>query len=417
MGRAPGRPKTFSWCLAFLVGAGCGYASADEFDSPLSAALRDTKPLVDLRVRSETTAQTGFAQDADALLLRGRLGFLTGKLGGTSLLAEASLLTPLVSNYNSGLNGKTGYPSISDPENYELHRLQLENTSLPGTDLILGRQRLPLDDQRFVGTSNWRMNENTLDSLRIVNTSVKGLTVDLTYFDRFNRRTTETSTKLGALNGDSYLANIRYDTPWAKVTVFDYFLSFREVPTLSSRTAGARVAGDHPIGPVTLAYTASWATQSDYSNNPVRYRNDYRYLDLKGTWRQFSLTLGNEVLEGDGTIGLSTPMASFHSWDGWAGAFTTTPVNGLDSRYSTIGYSAKGVGPLETLLIAATYYDFRSDRLSRRYGSELDVQLQGSWRGFTGLVEFADFASSNTATIRSSRSLWVEIDYLLSRKR
>jgi len=55
--------------------------------------------------------------------------------------------------------------------------------------------------------------------------------------------------------------------------------------------------------------------------------------------------------------------------------------------------------------------------LSRRYGSELDLQLQGSWRSFTGLVEFADFASANTATLRSSRSLWVEVDYLLSRGR
>jgi len=403
--------------LAFLLVAGCGLTCADEFDSPLAGALRDTQPLVDLRVRSENTAQTGFDQDAQALLLRGRLGFQTGKFQDTSLLAEASLLAPLVSNYNSGLNGKTAYPSISDPENYELHRLQLENTSLPKTDLVLGRQRVPLDDQRFVGASNWRMNENTLDSFRIINTSVPQLTVDLTWFNRFNRRTTEASPRLGALNGDSYLANVRYDTPWARITVFDYLLSFKEMPTLSSHTAGARVVGEQPVGPLTLAYTASWARQGDYSNNPVNYRNDYRYLDLKGTYRQFSLTLGNEVLEGNGTIGLSTPMASFHSWDGWAGAFTTTPVNGLNSRYSTIGYSAKGVGPLQTLLAAATYYDFHSDRLSRRYGSELDLQLQGSWRSFTGLVEFADFASANTATLRSSRSLWVEVNYLLARAR
>jgi hypothetical protein len=403
--------------LAFLLVAGCCCARADEFDSLLPGALRDTQPLVDLRVRSETTAQTGFSQDAQALLLRGRLGFRTGNLAHTSLLAEASLLTSLVSDYNSGLNGQTGYPSISDPENNELHRLQLENTSLPGTDLLLGRQRAPLDDQRFVGSSNWRMNENTLDSLRIINTSVPRLTIDLTYFNRFNRRTTAASPRLGALNGDSYLANIRYDTPWAKVTVFDYLLSFKEMPTLSSRTAGARAVGEQPVGPVTFSYTASWARQNDYSNNPIHYRNDYRYVDLKGSYRQFSLTLGNEVLEGNGTIGLSTPMASFHSWDGWAGAFTTTPVNGLNSRYSTVGYSAKGVGALQTLLVAATCYDFHSERLSRRYGSELDLQLQGSWRSFTGLVEFADFASANTATLRSSRSLWVEVDYLLSRGR
>ncbi|HEY4214842.1 MAG TPA: hypothetical protein VGM84_25420 [Steroidobacteraceae bacterium] len=410
-----GNKKRRAACLAWLLAAGC--ARAEEFDSSLLDALHDTRPLLDLRLRSDTTAQTGFARDTQALLLRARLGFQTGKVGDTSLLAEASLLTPLVDDYNSGLNGKTAYPSISDPRNYELHRLQLENTSLPQTDLVLGRQRVPLDDQRFVGASNWRMNENTLDSLRIVNTGVPDLTVDLTYYNRFNRRTTEASTKLGALHGDSYLANVRYATPWAKITVFDYLLSFREVPTLSSRTAGVRLAGEQPAGPVTLAYTASWARQSDYSNNPVSYSDDYRYLDLKGTYRQFSLTLGTEVLGGNGTIGLSTPMASFHSWDGWAGAFTTTPVNGLNSRYSTLGYSAKPVSPLQTLLATATYYDFHADRSSQRYGSELDLQLQGGWRRFTGLIQFADFASANTATMHSSRSLWVEVDYLLARGR
>src|SRR5689334_8340170 len=175
MRRAGRRPATSPRCLAFLLIAGCGCAGAEEFDSLLAGALRDTQPLIELRVRSENTTQTGFTQDAQALLLRGRLGFETGKLGGTSLLAEASLLTPLVSDYNSGLNGRSAYPSISDPENYELHRLQIHNTSLPQTDLLLGRQRVPLDDQRFVGSSNWRMNENSLDSLRIVNTSVPGL--------------------------------------------------------------------------------------------------------------------------------------------------------------------------------------------------------------------------------------------------
>jgi hypothetical protein len=55
--------------------------------------------------------------------------------------------------------------------------------------------------------------------------------------------------------------------------------------------------------------------------------------------------------------------------------------------------------------------------LRRSYGSDLDLQLQGSWRGFTGLVELADFASADKTTIHSSRSLWLEVDYLLSRGR
>jgi hypothetical protein len=396
---------------ALLLLAAVG-ARADGLD-PLTSALLETQPLVDLRLRSETLTQTGFGQEAQALLLRSRLGFRTGALFDTTLLAEASLLTPLVDDYNSGLNGRTGYPSISDPENYELHRLQLENTSLPDTDLVLGRQRVALDDQRFVGASNWRMNENTLDSARIVNASIPGLTVDLTWFDRFHRRTTEASSKLGALTGDSYLANVRYDTPWGRLTAFDYLVSFNQAPTQSSQTAGARLVGERAVGAVDLAYIASWATQDDYANNPVRYREDYTYVQLKGTVRGYSLSLGTERLGGNGTIGLSTPMASFHSWDGWAGAFTTTPVNGLLNKYLALGYSTKAAGALPALLAAVTYYDFRSDRLDLHYGAEVDLQLQASWRSFSGLVELADYASADAPTTRSSRSLFLEIDYIL----
>jgi hypothetical protein len=388
-------------------------AGVDSGGDSLLAALRDTQPLIDLRLRSEVQHQNGFDREAQALLLRSRLGFRTGSFWDTALLAEGSFLTPLIDDYNSGLNGNTAHPSISDPENYELHRLQLENTSLPGTDLLLGRQRVALDDQRFVGSSNWRMNENTLDSVRFVGTMVPHLTWDLTYFDRFHRRTTQASSRLGTLSGDSYIANIRYDTPWARLTAFDYLVSFKEAPTLSSRTRGVRVAGEQPIGAIALGYIASWATQGDYTNNPVRYHNDYHLAELTGTFRQYSLSVGTELLGGNGTIGLSTPMASFHSWDGWAGAFTTTPADGLNSKYSKLGYSVKNVGSLQTLLATATYYDFHSDRSSRHYGSELDLQLQAGWHRFTGLLELSDYASANAPATHSTRNFWVELDYVL----
>ena len=92
-------------CFPLLMYLGCGSVRADDLD-PLMSALRATQPLVDLRVRSDTSTQTGFSRDSQALLLRARLGLRSGSLWDTALLAEASLLTPLVSDYNSGLNGK-----------------------------------------------------------------------------------------------------------------------------------------------------------------------------------------------------------------------------------------------------------------------------------------------------------------------
>src|SRR4051812_7204245 len=174
---------------------------------PVIGAIRESKPIIDLRLRSESVDQAGMAEDADALTLRARLGFETGKAYDTSLLAEGDFLTPFDSHYNSTVNGKTAYPIVADAETYEINRLQLTNTSFADTAITLGRQRINLDDQRFVGNVGWRQNEQTYDGLRVVNKSVKNLTVDVTYLDQVNRVFGKDS-PVGRYHGDNYLANV-----------------------------------------------------------------------------------------------------------------------------------------------------------------------------------------------------------------
>ncbi len=72
------------------------------------------------------------------------------------------------------------YPVVADEEAYEINRFQFTNTSLPGTTLTLGRQRILLDDQRFIGNSGWRQNEQTFDAFRMVNRTVTNLVLDAT---------------------------------------------------------------------------------------------------------------------------------------------------------------------------------------------------------------------------------------------
>jgi hypothetical protein len=73
-------------------------------------------------------------------------------------------VTPLGGDYrpDAAIPTHTAFPVVTDPESYEVNRLQLTNTSLSGTTLTLGRQRILLDDQRFVGHVGWRQNEQDL---------------------------------------------------------------------------------------------------------------------------------------------------------------------------------------------------------------------------------------------------------------
>ena len=61
---------------------------------------------------------------------------------------------------------RTAFSVVADPENIELNRLQLQYKGKAVT-VTVGRQRINLDDQRFVGAVGWRQNEQTFDAARI----------------------------------------------------------------------------------------------------------------------------------------------------------------------------------------------------------------------------------------------------------
>ncbi len=215
---------------------------------------------------------------------------------------------------------------------------------------------------------------------------------------------------LGRYTGDSYLINVGYDTPLGKLTAFEYLVDFAQAHADSCQTLGVRLAGVRVVGALQLAYDASYATQRGYSHNPLDYRDDYYTGELSGTFRHYTLGGGVEVLGSDGLKGFATPLATYHRFDGWDDKFLTTPLNGLERRYLTLGFAAKSLLGLNSLTATATYQDFSAARLGAHYGAEIDLQLQGKWRRFTGLLKFAHYAADRFAT--TTRKVWAEVDYL-----
>jgi hypothetical protein len=395
-------------CATTLLSIASATVCAEGLD-PAIGAMRESKPILEMRWRSESVDQTGMNEEADAVTLRGRVGFETGKAWNTSLLAEADLLWPLDTHYNSTTNGKTGYPIVADPESYEINRLQLSNTSIRDTTLLLGRQRINLDDQRFIGNVGWRQNEQTFDSFHVINKSIPNMTVDVAYVTQVNRIYGKES-PLGRFNGDSYLANLSYQLPVGKLTGFGYLLDFDEATGDSSQTYGLRFAGERRVSKIKLAYMVSYAIQQEYAGNPRPYQDDFYAAELIGTFRQYSFGGGLELLAGDGVKGFSTPLATIHKFQGWADKFLTTPPNGLDHRYVNFGYATRGVGILDTLTLTAVYHDFHSQRLSLDYGSEIDLQVQAKWKRFHGMLKFADYSAERFAT--DTGKWWAQLDYV-----
>lgn len=402
--------------LAAVLVAGSGVAAAGE----LTDAVGGTKLLADVRLRAESVDQEPFDEEASALTVRGRLGFETGKAWKTSLLVEGDFIWPLVTDYNSTTNGKAGFPVVADPEGHELNRLQLVNTSIPGTTVTLGRQRIVLDDHRFVGNVGWRQNEQTYDALRVVNRSIPGITIDVSYVTQVNRVFGPeglAGPNDGRFNGDTFLANLSWQTPVGKLTGFGYLIEFEEEPLPvrdTTQTWGLRLQGEKPAGRVKVGYVASWATQRDRGDNPLEFSNDYFLVELTGSFREYSLGAGYELLEGDGVKGFATPLATLHRFQGWADKFLTTPADGLADTYVNFGYSRKGVGVLDSVGLSLSWHDFESDRNSIDYGSEWDVQLTAKYRRITGTLKLADYDARATtpAAVRDTRKLWAQLEFV-----
>ena len=399
-----------------LVSSGQVWAADD---GSFKTALSSTKLILDTRLRTEDVDQAGIANDANATTLRARLGFETGKVWGTSLLVEGEAVVPLEDDYRPDpmVPDMVTYPVVADPESYEFNRVQLVNTSIPGTTLTLGRQRILLDDQRFVGNVGWRQNEQTFDAFRIVNKSIKNLVLDATYLDKVNRVFGEDSPQ-GDYEGDSALLNASYQTKAGKITGFGYLLEFDAIPGVpaavrdSTSTYGLRFAGEAPVGKVKLAYIASWATQSDYADNPLSFDLDYVLAEVTASYKQFGLGAGMEVLDGNGAKGFTTPLATLHKFQGWADKFLATPANGIEDTYVNVVANLKALGGLDTLGVVLSYHDYEAEHVSADYGSEWNASIAAKVKKVSFMLKYADYQEGVLASARDTEKFWMQVEFV-----
>jgi len=394
-----------------------GQTRAEGSDS-LKAAFTDVKYILDARLRTEDVDQDPIANEASATTLRLRLGLETAKAWNTVLLVEGEAVMPLEDNYRPDplrpINAT--YPVVADPESYDLNRLQLVNTSIPGTTLTLGRQRITLDDQRFVGNVGWRQNEQTFDAFRVVNKSIKNLVLDATYLNRVNRVFGEKSPQ-GEYTGDNVLLNASYQTPVGKLTGFGYLLEFDPIAGVpaaagdSTSTYGVRFAGEHAAGKVKLSYLASWATQSDAGENPLSFDLDYYAGELGASYQQFGFGAGIEVLGGNGAKGFTTPLATLHKFQGWADKFLTTPANGIEDVYVNASANLKAFGGLDNLGLVLSYHDYKAEHISADYGSEWNASVAAKLKKVAVMLKYADYSEGTLASARDTRKLWMQVEF------
>ncbi len=130
----------------------------------LSQVLEEGQASLDVRYRFEWVDQEDKDRDANASTLRTRLGYKTGAYQGLTGFVELENVAVIGSErYNNTSNVKTKYPVVADPKDAEVNQAYLNFQSPADNALKVGRQRLILDNARFVGNVGWRQNEQTFD--------------------------------------------------------------------------------------------------------------------------------------------------------------------------------------------------------------------------------------------------------------
>ncbi|MFT3967106.1 MAG: hypothetical protein QM690_14595 [Sphingobium sp.] len=375
------------------------------------------KPVAEGRLRYEHADQDGLPRKADALTLRARAGVqATSGAFGASVVAQGTLAA--IDDYHDGLRGDTGRPIVADPQNVALYIAELHYKA-KGLTLTGGRQRIALDDERFVGNVAFRDNAQTFDAVRAEVTPAKGLKLDIAY--AWNVLTIWGVDGRGArprsIGGGNILANLSYATPVGTLTGFAYLVDQDEAAVqdyrLSSQTYGGRLSGSRSLsGAVKLSYNLSYARQSDWRRNPNDYAADYWLADATLDVKGWKLNAGYEVLgasSGNALTSFQTPLGTNFKFQGWADKFLTTPPNGIRDLYAGGGYGWKQIGPLKGVALQAVWHRFDSDRLDQHYGDEIDLLASAKVRKTAISLRYAHYDARTMAT--DTDKFWFQLDW------
>ncbi len=393
-------------------------------DDQVTKAIKDGKVKLNFRLRYEDVnddISDGTDTDAEAFTLRTRLSYTTAPLHGFNAQIEMDNVTELdsvdykthPSNSDADLADKS---VISDPESTEINQVWL-NYNVKKTDLRYGRQRLNLDNQRYIGGVGFRQNEQTYLATTVASKSFKDVEIYLGYISQVRRiwgedRTDGEPDNLGKHDHSSKYANISYSgLPHTKATLYHYDLDNEEsnATAMSTKTTGLRITGkyDH------FGYALEYARQSDAHDNTKRYDANYTLFEAYGKIDDFTLKVGQETLEADGSDGFFvTPLATLHKFQGWTDRFLGgglgNVAGGIEDTYASFTYTYEGFN------LALVIHDFASDTKSAAtgmasdYGDEWGISISKKFAKRYGLsLKYADFDADSDWSTTDTTKLWL----------
>ncbi|HYE31530.1 MAG TPA: alginate export family protein [Methylomirabilota bacterium] len=388
-------------------------AVAKFFNGKLPEAIAKGKFSLNARLRYEYVDQDGVpavTDDSHAPTIRTRFGYTTAPLYGFRGMLEGENVTVIGPDHNfnaAGANGVPYKPVVADPETTELNQAWLSYTYTNLLSVKAGRQRIALDNHRFIGDVGWRQNMQTFDAALIEGKPLDDLSLLYGYIWDVHRVFGDVDRLPAAnqdFNSDSHFFNASYSGwKYGRVVGYTYVLDLENAAgsANSSATYGGYFAGTAPVtDKLSLGYRAEFAWQTDYANSPLNYEAEYYNLELSANVKPFSFGAGLEVLGTDSNSGpaggqasFRTPLATLHAFNGWADVFLSTPAAGLQDFYAFAQVTLPQQIPLRLI-----YHKYEADSGGADFGQEFNVVASKKFgANWTTMLKYAYYDGEDAA--------------------
>ena len=298
---------------------------------------------------------------------------------------------------------------MADTDGTAFNQAWVAYTGIDDTTLKFGRQRINLDNQRFVGGVGWRQNEQTYDGVTVVNTSLSDTTAFYAYVQNVERIFGPDDGRNGTpaansnLETEAHIFNANYKGfGFGTLSGYAYLLDVDDIPDASTQTFGARFTGSQ--GDETkFLYTAEYARQSDYKDSTKSFDADYYTLEAGIEAKGVTGKLGYEVLGADDDKGaFQTPLATLHKFQGFADKFLTTPGDGIEDMYASVFTKILGAK------VGVIYHDFEADEGSADYGDEVDLVIAKQvHKNVHLLFKYANYNADDFGT--DTQKAWLQV--------
>lgn len=377
----------------------------------LSEALEQGFFTGELRLRHEDVNQEAGVTDlgAQASTARVRLGYETERYQFFSAMLEytGNIAVPDDQNYFDGSNEQFDDAFVADPEASFLSQYWLAY-DIANTLVKYGRQRLQLDNGRFLGNESFRQLDTSVRGFTVRNESLNYLRFYLGQLEHFNSPLYED------VPGSSEDIQVRYFNLNYRGFMHSHLALYSyqsqgdaNAGIWDTQTDGVRFSGRIRNEPE-IEYAFELARQKDRNANPRDYSVRYSLIEAGIRYRGIGIHAGHESLGAVQGGYFVSPLGALHEFQGWSDIFSNggagNIAGGLSDQYATLSYRLDA-----SWLAAVTVHHFESEHWQSGpgdLGKEYNAELVYRYEFLELALRYADYHAKNFG--QDTRKSWVD---------